>query len=109
MKEEVIKLLVQLDKEELIEIANCIRNYDMMTNKSKKDNLYIRYAAFRNYHSLSQFYEKNHTTKDSSLSNTLRGENDSLYNSVKLKRMLNIPNDLFMNYMEQTLRGEDNE
>ena len=108
-KEEVIKLLVQLDKEELLEIANCIHNYDMMTNKSKKDNLYIRYASFRNYHSLSQFYEKNHITKDNTLATTLKGENDSLSNSFKLKQMLNIPDDLFINYIEQALRGEDNE
>ena len=49
---------------------------------------------------------KNYYTKDNTLATTLKGENDSLSNSVKLKQMLNIPDNLFIKYIEQVLRGD---
>ena len=108
-KEEIIAELVNLDIEELEDIEKSIYNLKGIINKSEKDNLFIRYLAFRGYHSMTQFYDKNKETKDTKVGRALKEENDSLSGYVELKNILNIPDDLFMEYIKSRIGGEDNE
>ena len=99
-KENIIKNLVKLSRKDLVDVANCIEQFVKSSNKSGKDNIFIRYMAFRHYHSMSDFCNKNNITRDSSICNSLRGENDSLSSYVKLKKILDIPDEIFNNYLE---------
>lgn len=104
MNEEIIKALVKLDKKDLIKIKNCIEQFEKISNKSKKDNIFIRYLAFRGYKTIHDFEIKTKSTKDCSLGTTLRGTNDNLKSYIDLKNLFNIPDDLFIEYLESRFK-----
>lgn len=63
-KEEVLKQLFQLPKNDILDIFEIINGYKERVNKSKKDTLLVRCVFMKNYHSIKEFYEKNKITKD---------------------------------------------
>ncbi len=104
-KEETIKMIVKLSKEEIVELTNNLNNLVKMMNKST-DTLFLRYIGLRGYHTISDFWNKNGITRDSTLDHTIKNETDSLKAYFKLKDILDIDDETFDNFIKNKLENK---
>lgn len=104
-KEEIVKLIVDLTKEEIVELTNNLNNLVKMMNKST-DTLFLRYIGLRGYHTISDFWNKNGITRDSTLDHTIKNETDSLKAYFKLKDILKIDDKTFDNFIKNKLESK---
>lgn len=100
-KEEVLKNLFQLSQEDILDIGKIINGYTGRIHKSPKDTLLMRCMFIAGYHSSKEFYDRNHITKDNSLANALNYEVSDIKVYLKLKKIFNIDNDLFLKILER--------
>lgn len=94
-KEEVLKDLFQLPKEDILDIFEIINGYKSRVNKSGKDTLLMRCVFMLGNHSMKQFWNKYDITKDKALALALTYETTNIKAYLELKRILNIDNELF--------------
>ena len=94
-KEEVLKQLFLLPKEDILDIYKIIHGYKCTMNKAKKDTLAIRYVYMNGYYSMKEFNDKFNITKDSSVGRILVGKGTNVKGYIKLKKFLNLDDDLF--------------
>lgn len=94
-KEEVLKNLFQLPKEDILDILEIINGYKCRINKSRKDTLLMRCVFINGYHSMKEFWKKYNITKDQSLAVALNYEPANIKAYLKLKEILNINDELF--------------
>lgn len=100
-KEEVLKQLFQLPKDEILDIFEIIKGYKERVNKSCKDTLLMRSVFMRGYHSSKEFYTVNNLTKDNMLANALNYETINVKAYLKLKELLNIDDEIFRKILLQ--------
>ena len=100
-KEEVLKNLFQLSQEDILDIGKIINGYEERIHKSPKDTLLMRCVFMAGYHCTKEFYLKNGLTKDGNLANSLNYETTNLKAYLKLKKILNIDNELFLKILEK--------
>ena len=104
-KEEIVKSIATLTKEEIVELTNNLNNLVKMLNKST-DTLFLRYIGLRGYHTINDFWNKNGITRDSALDHTIKNENDSLKAYFKLKNILEIDDETFSNFIKNKLESK---
>lgn len=108
-KEELIKELCKLKQEDLVEIANCLNRWVVFKNKTKKDTLFIRYIALRGFKTISEFYKHNNIVRhDTSEANAIICKNANIFAYFRLKKWLNIDDDIFTEFMKELEEGEEN-
>lgn len=103
--ENIVKEIINLNPVQMFELSECLNNYIKIKNKSKKDNMFIRYVALRGYKSLTDFYNRLNIKKDNSIAGCVKEKSDSLKSMLKLKRILNIDDDIFSKYMNSKMYG----
>ena len=96
MKEEVLKNLFQLSKEEILDICEIINGYKESVKKMKNDTFALRSIYIAGYHSTGEFYKKHNLTKDCAIGQLLRGKAFNIKTYCELKNILNIDDDLFL-------------
>lgn len=106
-KEEVLKELFQLPKDDLLDIFEILNGYKGRTNKSGKDTLLMRCIFMKGYHNTREFYKKNKITKDNSLASALNYETPYIKAYFKLKKILNIDDEIFKKIIEELERSEE--
>lgn len=94
-KEEVLNQLFQLSKEDILDIFKIINGYKERINKGSKDTLLMRNLFMSGYHSAKEFYTFNNITKDNMLAIALNYETNNIKAYLKLKKMLNIDDEMF--------------
>ncbi len=104
-KDAVLKNIFKLDQEDILDIEKVIHGYRSTINKCNNDTLLLRCLFAKGYHSTKEFYETIEITKDNSLSTTIFGKTDNLKSFLKLKELLDIDDNLFL----EILRGINNE
>lgn len=105
-KEEVLKNLFQLPKDDILDILKIINGYKERVNKSKKDTLLMRCVFMKNYHTIKEFYKENEITKDDMLASALNYETTNIKAYLKLKNILHISSSIFEKIIEE-LQGSD--
>lgn len=100
-KEEVLKQLFQLPKDDILDIFEIIKGYKERVNKSFKDTLLMRSVFMNGYHSSKEFYTLNNITKDNMLANALNYETSNIKAYLKLKELLNINDEIFRKILLQ--------
>ena len=100
-KKDVLKELFQLSQEDILDIGEIINGYTERIHKSQKDTLLMRCMFMAGYHSSKEFYDKNGTTKDGNLASSLNYETTNINAYLKLKKILNINDDLFLKILEE--------
>jgi len=106
-KEEVLKELFQLPKDDILDILEIINGYKKRVNKSKKDSLLMRCLFMKGYHKFKEFYKENKITKDNTLVSALDYETTNIRSYLKLKNILNIDDKIFKKIIEE-IEGSDN-
>ena len=94
-KDEVLKNLFQLPKEDILDIWEIINGYKTRVNKSGKDTLLMRCMFMAGYHSTTEYYITNKITKDDMLSNALNYETTNIKAYLKIKKIFNIDDEIF--------------
>lgn len=94
-KEEILKKLFQLPKEDILDIFEIINGYKTRVNKSNKDTLLMRCVFMAGYHSMKEFWNKYNITKDKSLAVALNYEPINIKAYLELKRILNVDDEIF--------------
>ena len=107
-KEELLKNLFQLPKEDILDIFEIINGYKERTNKSDKDTLLMRCIFMKGYHTIKEFYKKIKITKDNSLASALNYETPNIKAYLKLKNILNIDDEIFKKIIEEIEGSDDN-
>ena len=107
-KEEVLKVLFQLSKEDILDIGEIIKGYKERINKSPKDTLLMRCMFMAGFHRTIEFYEKLSITKDGYLASALNYETKNIDSYLTLKKELNIDDDMFIRIIKE-LEGGSNE
>lgn len=107
-KEEVLKNLFQLSKEDILDIYEIINGYKERVNKSCKDTLLMRSVFMAGYHSTKEYYKTNNITKDNILATCLNYETTNIKAYLDIKRILNIDDELFNKILNE-LEGVSNE
>lgn len=106
-KKEILKQLFQLPKEDILDIFEIINGYKGRINKSGKDTLLMRCIFMSGYHSTKEYYKINNFTKDDMGSTALNYETTNIKAYLKLKRILNIDDELFNKILLELERGEE--
>lgn len=106
-KKEVLKLLFQLPKEDILDIKDIINGYTERVNKSNKDTLLIRCLFAKGYKNSKDFYIDKGITRDNSLAQALNYNCKNIGIYLSLKDMLDIDDELFMKILREI--GDDNE
>ena len=106
-KEEVLKNLFQLSKDDILDIFKIINGYKERVNKSKNDSLLMRCMFMRGYHSTKEFYKANKITKDNMLASALNYETTNIKAYLKLKNILNVDDEIFNKILKE-LEGSGN-
>ena len=57
-KEEILKQLFKLPKEEILDIFEILNGFKTRTNKANKDTLLARCVFIKGYHRTIEFYKK---------------------------------------------------
>lgn len=104
-KEDVLKQLFKLSKDDILDIFEIINGYKERVNKSKKDTLLARCVFMAGYHKVSSFYKINKITKDNKLASALNYDTTNIKAYLKLKEILNIDDDTFTKILEE-IKGE---
>lgn len=107
MKEEVLKNLFQLSKEEILDIGEIINGYKERIKKSPKDTLLMRCVFMAGFHRMTEMYQKFNTTKDSYLSHALNYETANIKAYLELKSKLNIDYELFNKILQELENGNN--
>ncbi len=105
-KEEVLKELFQLPKDDLLDIFEILNGYKERTNKSGKDTLLTRCIFMKGYHNAREFYKEIKITRDNSLASALNYETSNIKAYLKLKNILNIDDEIFKKIIEE-IEGSD--
>ena len=100
-KEEVLKNLFQLPKDDILDILETISGYKTRVNKSKKDTLLMRCVFMKNYHTIKEFFKENEITKDDMLASALNYETTNIKAYLKLKNILHISSSTFKKIIEE--------
>lgn len=110
-KEEVLKELFQLPKDDLLDIFEILNGYKVRINKSKsnKDTLLMRCIFMKGYHNIREFYKKIKITKDNSLALALNYETSNIKAYLKLKNILNIDDEIFNKILSELERSATDE
>lgn len=106
-KEEILKELFQLPKDDILDILEIINGYKGRTNKSDKDTLLMRCIFMKGYHNTREFYKKIKITKDNSLASALNYETSNIKAYLKLKNFLNIDDEIFKKIIEELERSDN--
>ena len=108
-KEELLKELFQLPKDDLLDIFEILNGYKGRTNKSDKDTLLMRCIFMKGYHNTREFYKENKITKDNMLASALNYETTNIRAYLKLKNILDIDNEIFKKIIEEIEGSDSNE
>ncbi len=100
-KEEILKELFQLPKDDILDILEIINGYKGRVNKSKKDSLLMRCLFMKGYHKFQEFYKENKITKDNTLVSALDYETTNIRSYLKLKNILGIDNEIFNKILKE--------
>lgn len=106
-KEEVLKELFMLPKEDILDIECIIKGYRERVNKSSKDTLLARCLFASGYHNTKEFYEKHNITKDEAMAQALGYGTTNVKTYLELKRIFNIDDIIFSKVLEEA--GGSNE
>ena len=106
IKEDIINELVKLSQEELYELSEALNYYVKLANKTQYGGLFIKYIAFRGYDTLRSFGEANNLSyrPDTTIGLAIQGKGDSISCHIKLKNVLNIDDEIFINYMKDKIK-----
>lgn len=107
-KEEILKYIFQLPKDDILDTYEIINGYKERVNKSKKDTLLMRCVFIKGYHSIKEFLKEYKQTKDTSFAKSLDYEASNIKTYLKLKNILHIDDELF-NKILLELEGVNNE
>ena len=105
-REEILKNLFQLPKNDILDILKIINGYKERVNKSRNDTLIMRCLFMKGYHSTKEFYKEKGITKDNMLANALSYETTNIKAYLELKRIFNISDEMF-NKILLELEGSD--
>ncbi len=108
-KEEVLKNLFQLPKEDILDIFEIINGYKERVNKSRKDTLLMRSVFMAGYHSTNEYYKVNSVTKDNMLATCLNYETTNIKAYFEIKRILNIDDEIFNKVLSELEQMEQME
>lgn len=100
-KEEVLKQLFLLSKEDISDIYEILNGFKERINKASKDTLLARCVFIKGYHRTSEFYEKNNFTKDTMYAKALNYETKNIDAYITLKNILEINNDIFLKILNE--------
>lgn len=106
-KEEVLKNLFQLSKEDILDIFEMINGYKERVNKSRKDTLLMRSVFMAGYHSAKEYYKANNVTKDNMLANCLNYETTNIKAYLEIKKILNIDDEIFNKILLEILENRE--
>lgn len=106
-KEELLKNLFQLSKEEILDIGEIINGYKERVNKSPKDTLLMRCMFMAGFHKTSEMYNRFNITKDNKLVQALNYETTNIKGYLELKSKLNIDDDLFNKILQELESNND--
>lgn len=107
-KEEVLKQLFQLSKDDILDIFKIINGYKERVNKSRNDTLIMRCLFMKGYHSTKEFYKEKGITKDNMLASALSYETTNIKAYLELKRIFNIGDEMFNKVLLELEQGSDN-
>ena len=99
-KEEVLKQLFSLSKEDILDIYEILNGYKCSMNKCKKDTQALRSLYMSGYHSTKEFYDKFKITKDNAVSELLRGNAFNIKTLLCLKEMLDLDDDILLKILK---------
>ena len=108
-KEEVLKELFQLPKDEILDIFKIINGYKTAVNKRKPDTLLMRQIFVAGYHSIGEFYKNNEFTRDCNISDALNYGTININAYLKLKNILNIDDEIFKKIIEEIEEIDSND
>lgn len=108
-KEEVLKQLFQLPKDDILDILKIINGYKERVNKSRNDTLIMRCLFMKGYHSTKEFYKEKGITKDNMLASALCYETTNIKAYLELKRIFNIDNEMFNKVLSEIEGSGSNE
>lgn len=100
-KEEVLKALFQLRKEEILDIWEIINGYKERVNKGRTDTLLMRCMFMAGFHRANEMYAKFNITKDCSLASALKYGTKNIDDYITLKNKLNIDDELFIKIIKE--------
>lgn len=101
-KEEVLKNLFLLSREDILDISKIIDGYKSSTNKSKKDELSLRNVFMAGYHSTSEFYKAFGLTKDHSISKLIAsGQAFNVKTFLELQKMLGFDDEMLIKILKE--------
>ena len=100
-KEDVLKQLFKLPKEEILDIYEILNGFKTRTSKANKDTLLARCVFIKGYHRTIEFYKKNNFTKDDMYASALNYETKNIDAYLKLKHILEIDDDMFMEILKE--------
>ena len=106
-KEEVLKQLFQLSKEDILDVLKILEGYIHRLNKSGKDTLLARSMFASGYHNTKELQEKFNITKDNSLIQALSNEIVNIKTLNILRKEFNIDNETFIEIVNEL--GGNNE
>lgn len=108
-KEEALKELFQLPKDDILDIFNIINGYKTAVNKRKPDTLLMRQIFVAGYHSIGEFYKSNKFTRDCKFADALSYGTVNITTYLKLKNILNIDDEIFKKIIEEIEGSDSNE
>ena len=100
-KEDVLKQLFKLPKEEILDIYEILNGFKERINKANKDTLLARCVFIKGYHRTIEFYKKNNFTKDDMYASALNYKTKNIDAYLKLKHILEIDNDMFIEILKE--------
>lgn len=102
-KEEVLKQLFLLPKEDILDILEIINGYKCCINKSKKDTISLRSVCIAGYHSTNEFYKKHNITKDHAIAKlVVSGQCFNVKTFLELQKMLNFDDEMLLRIIKES-------
>lgn len=102
-KEEVLKQLFLLPREDILDIYEIINGYKSSTKKSKKDTMGLRSVCMAGFHSTEEFYKRFGLTKDCAIAKlVIRGQAFNIKTFLELKEILNFDDDMLLKIIKDS-------
>lgn len=101
-KNEILKNLFLLPREDILDILEVINGYKSSTNRSTKDKLGLRAIFMAGYHSTEEFYKAFNLTKDCSIAKlVVRGQAFNIKTFFKLQEMLGFSDEMLLEILKE--------
>lgn len=101
MKEEILKKLFLLPKEDILDILKILQGFEHRLNKSKNDSLLARCMFASGYHSTKEYQKMKGITKDHSLSVALTDKIINISTLNELRKDFNIDNEMIIKIISE--------